>query len=789
MAEKISKWERERKAPTGTEIWGKDGTPETVKEIERTRDQRYRVMSGTCSLCDHDCCHFKATVDTKEHKLVKVQDMPGSFLTPHRGIPECEKVMTTPSHAYHEMRPKYPLKRVGRRGDGEWEQISWEQAYDEISEKLKELREKYGPQTLHVQVSGGTLLWEAYRFSFAFGSGNVDFGPRNCECPELAMQMITLGGFVGSTPDTPEDTKLMVLWATGHSVSSLIKWEVELKCPKWIVINPIESTKEATLIRDGEKDGMWLQIRPGADGALALAWLNVIINEELYDKDFVEKWTYGFDALKKRVQQYTPEWAEPLTWIPKEKIVESARLYATTKPAALLWGTCPGHNGNITQTEFARCCLRAITGNVFAKGGDRWGRNPMTRIYLTLLSHARFMTPEERKNTLGYNKYPVGLKAYELLPLQEGLPFFTPTFGEAVRAARTSLPYPVKAMITASNLLLSSPNSYQNLEALLSLELHVHMTAWWEPTAAIADYVLPATYSLERPDVTFLEHGQVIPAGDRLFPKTVPGKFDRRDDYDFYRELAIRLGFGHVFPWENNEEVMDDVFCRSGIGQSWDEFKSKTLWYDNPPDFKHYQKTKMYTPTGKAELYSTIFEKLGIDPLPHWQDAPESPYSTPALAKEYPLIITTGGKIKSKNNSWGHQVKELRDLHPDPIVHVHPDTAKKHDIKDGDWIWIESARGRVKMKCVYEDLIDPRVIRADNCMWYETADPKWPSLYGCFVSNINAIAPCPDLGECEPYMGVAIDNTYLVKIYKVKSEDEQPYCSRPELMERLEKIR
>lgn len=788
MAEK-SKWEREGKAPTGTEIWGKDGAPEVVKEIEATKNERYRVMSGACTLCDHDCCHFKATVDTQECRLVKVENMPGSFLTPNRGIAECEKVMTTPTHAFHEMRPSYPLKRVGRRGDGKWEQISWEQAFDEIADKLKELRDKYGPHMLHTQVTGGTLVWEAYRFAFAFGSGNVDFGPRNCECPELAVQMMTLGGFVGSTPDTPEETKLMVLWGTGHSVSSLIKWEVELKCPKWIVINPVGSIQEVQKLKLGEKDGMWLQIRPGADGALALAWLNVIINEKLYDKDFVEKWTYGFDELKKRVQQYTPEWAEKLTWIPKEKIVESARLYATTKPAALLWGTAPGHNGNITYNEFARCCLRAITGNVFAKGGDRWGRNPLTRMYLTLLWHERFMTPEARKNTLGYNKYPLQLRAFEMLPLKEGLLFFTPTLGEAIRAARTGLPYPIKAMITCSNMLLSTPNGYNELEALLSLDLHVHMTAWWEPTAMVADYVLPATYSNERPAITFLEHGQCIPAGSRLYPKTVPGKFDRRDDYDVYRELAIRLGFGHVFPWKNNEEVMDDVCSRSGIGQSWDEFETKTLWYDNPPDFEYYKKSMMYTPTGKCELYSTIFEKLGIDPLPHWEDAPESPYSTPALAEEFPLILNGCGKVKTKNNSWGHQVKELRDMHPDPLVYIHPDTAKKHGIKDGEWTWIESARGRVKMKCRYDDMNDPRVIRADNSMWYEDADPKWPSLYGWNVSNINAIAPRPDLGECEPHMGLNIDNCYLVKIYKVMSKDEKPYCSQPGLMEHLEKIR
>ena len=278
------------------------------------------------------------------------------------------------------------------------------------------------------------------------------------------------------------------------------------------------------------------------------------------------------------------------------------------------------------------------------------------------------------------------------------------------------------------------------------------------PSAELADYVLAAASWLERP---YLRHV----GGEKALPSTIPGEYDHRNDFEVFRELSIRLGLEEYWPWKTVEESYDYRFKPTGM--TFEEFMAKED-NDFPPTVeKKYEKTGFATPTGKAELYSTVFEKLGYDPLPNYEEPPESPISTPELAKKYPLILTTGGRFSPLWHSEHRQIDSLRRRHPHPLVQIHPETAIQLSINNGDWVWIESPRGRIRMKCQYFDGIDPRVVHAEHGWWFPELPGEEPWLHGVWESNVNVLTDDnPDV--CNKRSGTWPLKTALCKVNKVK---------------------
>jgi anaerobic selenocysteine-containing dehydrogenase len=192
-------------------------------------------------------------------------------------------------------------------------------------------------------------------------------------------------------------------------------------------------------------------------------------------------------------------------------------------------------------------------------------------------------------------------------------------------------------------------------------------------------------------------------------------------------------------------------------------------YYFPKPEYKKYERMGGFaTPTGKCELYSTIFEKLGYDPLPRYKESFESPFSRPDLAEKYPLILITGGRFLPYFHSEHRQIESIRRRRPDPVVQVHPETARKMDIQDGDWIWIETQRGRIRMKCQYFDGIEPRVVHAEHGWWFPELPGEEPWLHGVWESNVNVLTEdAPEL--CNKLSGGWPLKTGLCKVYKVKT--------------------
>jgi thiosulfate reductase/polysulfide reductase chain A len=745
----------------------------------------------------HDQCRLLASV--KDGQIVKLKGKRRTLNTRATGRAAQLLFRSCPDRLphllewlYHPDQLMHPLKRVGERGENKWERVSWEQALDEIADKLEKLKAKYGAETL--ALAEGTYRSDMYgirtRFLNLFGNpGNIGCAGTVCGCNKHALKTALLG--TGTIRDIVENAQCIVSdgWNMTQTRRRLwldIKERLQRKEGlKFIVIDPkeTESAKNADL---------WLQIRPGTDGALFLSWINVIIEERLYDEDFVDKWTFGFDQLKKRASEYTPEKVAGITWIPAEKIRESARMYAMNSPATFcFFGVAPDQIGlNGLRVEQAKVCLRAITGNLRVEGGETpLGPGPIINgkmgIRDSMLQLEEKCSLEQRRKQLGADRFKfMTWPGYEIMNklYQEtfGIPLcmsghnFLPPQPLVWRAILNGEPYPIKAMFTwTSNALLNASNTKLIYKALKSpnLDLHVVLEHVMTPTALLADYVLPIASKLEKPMCTTVEDfAPVFSCGERA----IKPLGERRSDYDFFRDLAKRLGFGEYFPWENEEELAD--YRLEPLGITFKEaateryvVTSSEPWTYETINPKTGKPTGFATRSGKVELYSNVLEELGYDPLPFYEEPPESPIRTPDIARDYPLILTTGNRNRPQFHSEQRQLgMGMREQNPDPLVDIHPDTAKELGIADGDWVYIETRRGVIKQKARLNAGIHPRVVDAASHWWFPEEPAQEPWLHGVWPANANVLT-LDDPEACDPLSGGWALRALLCKVYKAQT--------------------
>jgi len=730
-----------------------------------------QIKKTICMWCHNHC---EVDVHVKNGRLIKVEpDMS------RRGREElakvvrsCPRVMHAAEWFHHPDRLNYPLKRMGEKGEGKWQQISWEQALDEIAEKLGGIKEKYGAEA--VATSSGTgRTHDEYRCRFfsLFGSPNHIGQGHICFGASGAASSVIFGG---SWYGPARRSRCIIVWGANPSQAARRPWLDFLRSKesgaKLIVIDP-----RRTLA--AERADIWLQPRPGTDCALAMAMIQTIISEGLYDKEFVDKWCYGFDQLVERAKEYSPEKVAEITWIPADRIREAARTYATNKPGLIYNLMGIEHLPNSIEALQARYILPAITGNLDVKGGEPIRRrHPQVLIGFDVeLTH--LMPPEQKAKQIGTDKFKLlSFPGYDLImenTEKVGVNYMrghccfahAPSVYEAML---TGKPYPVRAMITlASNPMITQANVKHVYKALKSLDLYVVMDFWMTSSAEIADYVLPAASWLERPALfTFDDAAPFIEAGEAALPHQVEGQYDRRRDYDLWRGLGVRLGQEEYWPWETLEDAFD--YRLAPLGYTLEEFISQKGGLDYPPlGEKMYENTGFGTPTGKVELYSTMLEKLGYDPLPRYEEPVESPANT-ELAKEFPLILITGGRHLPFYHSEHRQIDSLRKMHPEPLMQINPDTASELGIREGDWVWIETPRGRVRQKCQYFDGIDPRVVHAQHGWWFPELPGEEPWLHGVWESNINVVTS-DDPEHCNKVSGGWPLRTLMCKVYKVKN--------------------
>ena len=659
-------------------------------------------IKTTCGICQIGCGALATVTDGQVTKVAGDPDHPLN-----KGV-LCPKGLASLEYLYHPQRIRQPMKRLGNRGEGNWQTISWEEAIDFTAKSLMNVKDRFGPEAIAFMRGAAKGVQDELlaRFANLVGSPNFLSMGYVCFIPRHHASMLTYGHF--PIPDIDHPSKTIIVWGENTSetlfhVSARILKALKMGA-RLVVIDPLRT-------EDARMADLWLRIKPGTDLALALGMIHVIIKESLYDKPFVDRYTVGFDLLRSTIEEYTPEFISKLTSVPAETIRDVSRLYAKEKPSIIQWGNGIDHSVDNVQTARAICILRAITGNLGIPGGEiEWAKpSILPRGSVAFSLHDRIL-PEVRQKRLTGKE--------ELLPN-----VFYALQSNVLDAMIEGKPYPVRAgYVQGSNPLLSYPNAKKTYKALMGLYFLAVSDMFLTPTAALADIVFPS--------VTYLEFDSIV-APPYSFPVvSVQQKITRipdcRSDFEILSALSNRMGFGEDF-WNTNEECLNMILEPAGI--TFDEFRNIGS-LNGTKDYRRFEHTGFATPSGKVEIFSERLKGWGFDPLPVYRE------SAITADSDYPLVLTSMKRAPYRH-SGGKQIPSLRKLHPEPTVLINPDTGGKNGIDDGSWVIIETNLGRITQKVAFDATIDPGIICADYGWWNPEASES--DLFGWQESNVNIL--------------------------------------------------
>lgn len=747
-------------------------------------------------------------VHTKDGVVTKIEGDPEHPITKGSLCPRC---LALKEYIYHPDRIIYPMKRAkADRGKDAWERCTWDEALDIIETNAKEITKKYGPET--IAVFGGTGR-EANNYystlaNCVFGSPNAVYAQPGWSCygPRATITGFMLGGgypemdYAQKFIDRYDDPRfvppaLVVLWGKeplrsnpdglyGHALVEMM----QRFGTKVISVDP-------RIRWIGTRSEYVLQITPGTDTALAMAWLNVIINEGLYDAEFVDLWCYGFDELKERVAEMPPSRAAEICGIPEDEIIGSARLYGTSHPSSIAWGLAVDQNTNGVQLGQCLMALMAITGDLDAPGGTTLGAGDPHASVATRdervgggESHdvddaQSRMEEEEYSNQMEtainiaykygtitpetYDKR-IGIKTYPAL----GAFMWTVHPDEFLKTLENDEPYKMHmAMFSSSNpvgtAISGEPQRW--FEALKKLDFNFATDLFMNPTImSCCDVVLPLSSTVEHNNIVVTHYGlntsfygaehkcvqvgecksdveTMIAIGKRMFPE-LWNQFESEEDY--IRFSGVK---GHL-TWE---KVRDNVVIMSD--EPYYKYKTGDLRADHQPGFP--------TQTGRVELYSYTYSAFGEDPLPYYEAPAYGHESTPELMKDYPFILTTGARVQAYFHSEQKQLKSMREIYPDPLVDINSQDAAKLGIEEGDWVELASPYGACRQRAHVTPTIKPGVVHAVHGWWWPEQEGAEPNLYGNWKSNVNMLMPNSVNGK------LGFGDTFKSMICSVKKVD------------------
>jgi anaerobic selenocysteine-containing dehydrogenase len=732
----------------------------------------------------HDGCGV--VYYTKDGKLVKVEGDKDSPVYQGRLCPRC---LSLPEAVSDTKRVIYPMKRTGPRGSNEFERISWDEAYKIIVDQVHKIQKEDGAESIVTMVGTGRNIWGIvpYLTFAAFGSPNFAMGflaGDSCYLPRAAIMGAIQGDFtIVDCAQQFEDKyknprwkkpECIIFWGNNALVSNpdgfMGHWIVDcMKMgTKLIVVDPI-----ATWV--GTRAEYHLQLRPGTDAAVGLAMLHVIINEKLYDKEFVENWTLNFEELTAHVQKYTPEMAAEISWVPAQTIIDAARFYAKSKPAAIQWGLAVDTQIAGVDVAWIICILRAITGNIDVPGGDIMVRGAYDAPIATAASVWGFhdLPREMQEKRLGVEKFPL---------FKMG--FAATSNGDCVlEACESGRPYPVKMLWlqTTNPITNTASESKRVLAGMQKVPFIVNVDPVLTPTSvAVCDLLLPACESPERDSL----RSWWTPL--RTISKVCQPPGEAKTDEEIVLEIGKLLN-PKKFPWKDVKDLLS--WCIRKCGLTFDQLEKQVYIF---PEFE-YEKYKkgllredqqpgFNTESGKFECQANLFAEwnLGLDILPEHREPVDSPVSTPDLFREYPLVYTAGARQIMYFHSENRQQKTNREFAPWPLMKINPIDAEKLGIQDGDWVWIENMRGRIKEKAKVTPTILEGVVHAEHGWWYPEKDPvltkdtenrlhsgpNGPSgLFASFDTNANVLTSMCTSGPTG--YGSPLKNT-ICKVYKAE---------------------
>jgi anaerobic selenocysteine-containing dehydrogenase len=690
------------------------------------------IIPTLCGACHNTCGML---VKVKDGEIVEIKGNPDHPM--NRGT-LCVKGKAMRELVYSPQRLQRPLKRVGPRGSGRLQEIEWEEAMEIMASELTRIRDTYGPETLLYSYGAPIMEFQRYGFSefrAQYGTPN-QLSSNLCSWP-LTMALESVCGFK-SQPDY-ETTRLMIMWGgnpwasmrPGHNIAYGKKGllnpvtDAKRRGVKLIVIDPVYTETVA-------QADQWVALRPGTDGALALAMLNVIIGAGLYDHEFVDKWTVGFDRLAEHVRDLNPEWAAGITGVPAAEIRDLATLYATTKPAIIRWGNAFANHTNTTQNLRAGGCLEAITGNLDVPGGDL--------CYPTELRYKTTVKPTIPQ--LGSEKYPLN-----------------PSGPSTLDAILTGKPFQPRAVLAVHTNFVSHAGYARVEEAVKKLDFVAVVDIVRNRTVMeLADLVLPDTTFMERYDWRSYPSTKGLLVALRQ-PVIAP-RFESRPVYEIEIDLARRMGYYDRYPWHNVQEMF--AYHLGYVGLDLPKLQADPIQLVNKYEYRKFEKGLLRadhkpgfnTPSGKVELYSQRFADLGYAPLPTYREPAESPVSTPDVARQFPLLGVNRRPLAYVHYKY-RNLPSLRKLEPEPRIRLSPGDAGRRGVADGEWVRVSSPRGEIRMKA----LISGKM--RDGIVWI---DGGWGNPWDFPESNINVLT---DNQALDPEAQCGSISSFLCEISKI----------------------
>lgn len=631
-----------------------------------------------CDICFWNC---SAIAKVENEKVVKLN---GIKIDPSGRGKLCARGNAGMGLLYDPDRLKHPMLNTGRRGEPNWKEVSWDEALSFIAEKMKKIKESFGPEAIAMISHGpGDSFWR--HLLKAYGSLNVA-NPSFAQCrgPRDIGYLLTFG----DTPGSPEridlaHSKFIVLIGSHlgeNAHNSQVQDFVDgiASGAKLVVVDPRFSTAAG-------KANWWLPIKPGTDIALLLAWINISIQEELYDRDYINKYAIGFKELKDEVKSYTAEWASKETDIPADTITEIVREMSRYKPSIVIH---PGRHttwyGDDTQRARAMAILTALMGS--------WGRE------------GGYYFATKAKGIPQYPDLPDPIQPQKP-PLTGEWPYAVVPTTTAVRMATiTGKPYPVKGWIVyASNIFKSIPNQSETIEAIKNLDLMVVIDVLPYEIIDWADIVLPECTYLERYDDLKIKRDKFLAVS--LRQPVVPPMYDSKPSWWIVKELGQKLGLEAYFPWNDIEDYLKKRLDAAGI--RFEELKEKgTITF--PETAKPYISAgngpEFYTESGKIELYSKTLKEKGFDPVPKYRPPKMPPEGYFRLIYGRNPLHTFSRTI---NNQW------LWELYKENEVWVNAKRARDLGLKNGEYVTLVNQDGiksakiklkvteRIREDCVY----------------------------------------------------------------------------------------